>query len=225
VSPAWSRDRQIAAVALGASVVVALGIAAIVAFVVPGTAAHSNAAAASPTSSDSPTATAVATPTESSTSASPTAEPSMTQMPSPTATPAVSTTTTPPRDRVAPKIGAATSQYPEIWTNFWCSAGPNITEIKIPVQDPTDRASALAVKVRFVLHREDAKTLLLGQTNVPSKSSPFTLQLGPYPGPSDNYTYSNVVDMVVTATDRAGNKSTRTFASFLTFMDCKPTTS
>jgi hypothetical protein len=217
VSPAWSRDRQIAAVALGTSVVVALGIAAIVAFVVPSTPARSNAAAASPTASDTPTAT----PTELTTSASPTAEPSMTQTPSPGPSPTAPPTTTPPRDRVAPKIGAATSQYAEIWTNFWCSAGPNITEIKIPVQDPTDRASALAVKVRFVLHREDKQTLLLGQTNVSSKSSPFMLQLGPYPGPSDNYTYSNVVDMVVTATDRAGNKSTRTFASFVQFMDCK----
>jgi hypothetical protein len=185
-----------------------------VAFVVPGTPAQSNAAA-SPTSSDRSEQPRP----ELTTSASPDAEPSMTQTLSPS--PVAPSTTTPPRDRVAPKIGAATTQYGEIWTNFWCSAGPNQTMIKIAIQDPTDRASALTVKVRFVLHREDKRTFNLGQKSVSSKTSPFTFQFGPYPGPSDNYTYSNVVDMVVTATDRAGNKSTHTFASFVQFMDCK----
>src|SRR5262245_39987620 len=183
----------------------------------PSTPAHSNAAA-------SPTSTGASTePVMELT----TSEPSITPTPSPSASPspmAPSTTTTPPRDRIAPKIGTATSQYQEIWTNFWCSAGPNETVVKIAVQDATDRASALKVKVQFVLHREDKGTFILGQNTVTSKSSPFSLQLGPYPGPNDKYTYSNTLDMVVTATDAAGNKSTHTFASFITFMDCKPTT-
>jgi hypothetical protein len=219
VSPSWSHDRRIAAAAIGTSVVVALGIAAIVAFVVPSSPAHSNAGA---TSSDAPGGV-TATLTDLTTGTSPTAEPTLTQTASPGPSPAPETTTstTPARDRVAPKIGAAATQYSEIWTDFWCAAGPTRTQITFPVRDSTDAASALTVKVRFVLHREDKKTVNLDQKSVSSKSSTFTFQFGPYPGPNDDYTYSNVVDLVVTATDRAGNRSTRTFASLVQFMDCK----
>jgi hypothetical protein len=135
-------------------------------------------------------------------------------------------TTTPraslrPRDRTTPTIGKATSEYGGIWTDFWCSAGPTTSKIVVPVQDRTDPASALKVHVRFVLHREDGGTLELDEVTVAGDASPFTFQLGPYPGPNDAYAYNNVLDMVVTATDRSGNKSTRAFASFVTFNDCK----
>jgi hypothetical protein len=126
-----------------------------------------------------------------------------------------------PRDRIAPTVGRATSEYKGIWTDFWCSAGPTISKILIPMADPTDGAGALRVHVRFVLHREDGATVDLDEMDVTSDTSPFTLQLGPYPGPNDAYTYDNVLDMIVTATDRAGNKASRTFASFMTFNDCK----
>jgi hypothetical protein len=126
-----------------------------------------------------------------------------------------------PRDRVAPIVGKATSEYGGIWTDFWCSAGPTISKITIPIEDRTDAARALKVHVRFVLHREDNDTVDLDEKAVTSDTSPFTFQLGPYPGPNDAYTYDNVLDMIVTAVDRAGNTVSRTFASFMTFNDCK----
>jgi len=169
------------------------------------------------------TATTTLTPTAS---AGPPTAPSASRTPTSNGTVPRTTRprTTPARDRIAPTIGPAVTQYAGIWTDFWCSAGPTTSDIQVPVQDRTDPAGTLTVNLRFVLHRSDGGKFDLDTVTVQSDSSPFAFRLGPYPGPNDAYTYDNVIDLVVTATDRAGNKTTRSFASFMTFNDCKPQT-
>ncbi len=152
----------------------------------------------------------------------------------PTAAPTATVTTTSPapapppsssspaRDQAAPSIGDAVTENLGIWTDYWCSAGPTRSQIQIPVQDPTDATNQLQVTVHFVLRRGDTQgTVDMGTVAVSAASSPFVVDFGPYPGPDADYAYDNVIDMNVTATDPAGNSATRTFASFMTFNDCK----
>jgi len=221
VGAAWFRERRISLVALGAVPVLGFAVGLVIAFAVPGggpdpggdaDVVGTEAAATRAIVGPGPATSPAPTPT-----ASPTGEPT----PSTAAPKATRPTTARPGDRTRPTIGKADAQPAGIWTDFWCSAGPTVSEISIPVQDETDRAGALAVHVRFVLHREDGKTMDLDAMDVRSDRSPFAFKLGPYPGPNGSYTYSNVLDMVVTAKDRAGNTATRTFASFMTFNDCK----
>jgi hypothetical protein len=207
------RNRRTAVIALSTVPILGFAFGTFLAVTLPGRAnpdkgTEAFGTGANPVTSTSLTPSPTASPTPIPTSASPTS-------------PRTPPRTTRPRDATAPTIGTAVTEVSQIWTDFWCSAGPTRTNIQIPVRDPTDPARALKVNVRFVLHREDKGTFDLDEVNVQSDKSPFAFQLGPYPGPNPAYTYSNVLDMVVTATDRTGNKTVRTFASFMTFMDCK----
>jgi hypothetical protein len=214
------RNRRTAVIAWISAPIVGFAFGAFLAFTMPSSASRDNTANTAGTGARP---VAMSTTSPSPTTAPPTTPPAASATPSPSPTP----TRTPPRatgpqrDRTAPTIGKATSEVAGIWTDYWCSAGPTRTNISIPVQDRTDSASRLKVDLRFVLHREDGGIFDLDQVTVQSDSSPFTLQFGPYPGPNPAYAYNNTIDLVVIATDRAGNKTTRTFAAFLTFNDCK----
>jgi hypothetical protein len=150
--------------------------------------------------------------------ASPSPAPSSTATRSPSLTPSP----TPSRDRTAPTIGEAVSQYTGIWTEYWCSSGPRRSQIQIPVADETDAVESLEVVVRYVLRRGDnQETFPLGEVRLTPSGNPVVLTIGPYPGPNAAYASTNVIDMTVNATDEAGNRSTRTFVSFMTFSECK----
>ena len=213
------RNRRTAAIAWISAPLVGFAFGAFLAFSLPSSANRDNGTDATGTGARPVAVTTSAPPT----TVPPTAEPSPSPTPSATATATRNPprTTTPARDRTAPTIGTAVAEYGGIWTDFWCSAGPTRTNISIPVQDRTDSASRLNVNVRYVLHREDGGTFDLDQVTLQSDASPFVLQFGPYPGPNPAYAYNNTIDLVVTAKDRAGNRTTRTFATFLTFNDCK----
>lgn len=212
------RNRRTAVIALSTVPILGFAFGTFLAVTLPGRANPDTGTEAFGSGADPVTFTSLtSSPTASPTSGAPTTAPASVSPTSPRTPPR----TTRSRDATAPTVGTAVTEVSQIWTDFWCSAGPTRTNIQIPVRDPTDPASALKMNVRFVLHREDNGTFDLDQVNVQSDKSPFTFQLGPYPGPNPAYTYSNVLDMVVTATDRAGNKTVRTFAKFMTFMDCK----
>jgi hypothetical protein len=201
--------------------IVGFAFGAFLAFAVPGSASRDNGADPTDTGAG-PVAMASLTTSPTPTAGPPTTQPSTSPTPSATAPPPKNPTrTTPPRDRTGPTIGTATTEVAGIWTDYWCSAGPTRTNVSVPVTDRTDSASRLRVTLRFVLHREDGGTFDLEQVTVQSDASPFGLQFGPYPGPNPAYAYNNTIDLVVTATDRAGNRTTRTFATFMTFNDCK----
>jgi hypothetical protein len=215
-----ARNRRTAVIAWISAPIVGFAFGAFLAFSLPSSASRDNGADTNGTGAR-PVAVASLTTSAPPTTAQATTEPSPSPSATATATRNPPRTTTPQRDRTAPTIGKAGTEYGGIWTDFWCSAGPTRTNITIPVTDRTDSASRLRVNVRFVLHREDGGTFDLDQVTVQSDASPFVLQFGPYPGPNPAYAYNNTIDLVVTATDRAGNKTTRTFAAFLTFNDCK----
>lgn len=174
---------------------------------------------------------AAAAPTEGAqmvlgTAPSPSASPPPSPSPSPTTTPPAPTAAPPPPaptgDQVGPVIGNAVPDRPGVWTNQWCSAGSTITRIEIPVEDATDPASSLQMVVQFVLRRSDNQaTVDMGRFNVTSSNSPFIIDFGPYQGPNPAYAYDNVVDVIVTVRDQAGNTATRTFPSLFTVNDCK----
>jgi hypothetical protein len=212
------RNRRTAVIAWISASIAGFAFGAFVAFALPSSASRDNAGdtvgnGARPVGLTSPTPTPTPAPTT----------PPPTTTPTPTAAPTTTAprTTTTQRDRTPPTIGSATTDVGGIWTDYWCSAGPTRANISVPVTDRTDSARRLNVVLRFVLHREDGGTFDLEQVTVQSERSPFAFQFGPYPGPNPSYAYNNTIDLVVTATDRAGNKSTRTFAGFMTFNDCK----